>query len=170
MILSAFARAPRRRAGTALFCVAALLAASVAPSAQEFPASPGRGLSTPIMPLSEVRAGMRGVGKTVFTGEQIEEFQAEILGVLRNVTPRQSLIMARLSGGPLEQTGVLAGMSGSPVYVEGRLIGAVSMTFQFIKEPIAGITPIEQMLEAATAPAPAPPRRQAAAWNFVRDS
>jgi hypothetical protein len=110
------------------------------------------------MRLDEVQTGMKGVGKSVFTGSQIEEFQAEILGVLRNVAPRQSLIMARLTGGPLAQTGVLAGMSGSPVYVDGKLIGAVAMTFQFIKDPIAGITPIEQMLQASepltSAPAP----------------
>ncbi|MBI2819268.1 MAG: hypothetical protein HYX73_04745 [Acidobacteria bacterium] len=125
-------------------------------------------ISTPIMPLSEVQTGMKAVGKSVFTGDRIEEFQAEILGVLRNVAPRQSLIMARLSGGPLEQTGVLAGMSGSPVYVDGRLIGAVAMTFQFIKEPIAGITPIEQMIvdfEEPTVPASG----EQLAWQFSRD-
>ena len=114
---------------------------------------------------------MKAVGKTVFTGDLIEEFQAEILGVLRNVTPRQSLIMARLSGGPLDQTGVLAGMSGSPVYIDGRLIGAVAMTFQFIKDPIAGITPIEQMI-AASEDLSDPPTGSAEqlAWQFAPDT
>lgn len=72
-------------------------------------------------PLQDIRPGMRGTGKTVFAGDRIEDFQVEILGVLENVGPKQSLILARLSGGPLAETGVLAGMSGSPVYIEGRL-------------------------------------------------
>jgi hypothetical protein len=89
---------------------------------------------------------MRGVGKTIFQGNRIEEFQAEVLGVLENAGPRQSIILARLSGGPLEKSGVLQGMSGSPVYVNGRLMGAVALSFAFSKEPIAGIRPIEEML------------------------
>jgi SpoIVB peptidase S55 len=99
-----------------------------------------------IFPLREVQAGQRGVGKTVFSGNKIEEFQVEILGVLENVGPRQSVILARLSGGPLEKTGVMQGMSGSPVYINGRLVGAVALAFNFSKEPIAGIRPIEEML------------------------
>ncbi len=99
-----------------------------------------------IFPLREVRAGQRGIGKTVFSGSTIEEFQVEILGVLENVGPRQSVILARLSGGPLEKTGVMQGMSGSPVYINGRLVGAVALAFNFAKEPIAGIRPIEEML------------------------
>src|SRR6202051_2895435 len=100
---------------------------------------------------------MRGTGKTVFSGNQIDEFQVEILGVLENIGPKESLIIARLSGGPLEHTGVMQGMSGSPVYIDGKLIGAVAMAFPFSKDPIAGIRPIEEMLKvndkgAATAP------------------
>jgi hypothetical protein len=101
---------------------------------------------TAIFPLREVHAGLRGIGKTVFSGSKIEEFQVEILGVLENVGPRQSVILARLSGGPLEKTGVMQGMSGSPVYIDGRLVGAVALAFNFAKEPIAGIRPIEEML------------------------
>jgi hypothetical protein len=99
-----------------------------------------------IFPLREVHAGLHGIGKTVFSGSKIEEFQVEILGVLENVGPRQSVILARLSGGPLEKTGVMQGMSGSPVYINGRLVGAVALAFNFAKEPIAGIRPIEEML------------------------
>ncbi len=106
-----------------------------------------------ILPLDEVRAGQQGVGRTVFQGDRVEEFQAEILGVLDNVGPKQSLILARLSGGPLERTGVMAGMSGSPVYVGGKLIGAVAFSFPFTTEPLCGIRPIEDMLAEAT-PAP----------------
>ena len=97
-------------------------------------------------PLRDIRAGMHGVGRTVFQGNRVEEFQVEILGVLENVAPKQSIILARLSGGPLERVGVLQGMSGSPVYIDGRLAGAVALGFPFSKEPIAGIQPIEQMV------------------------
>src|SRR5436309_2928865 len=110
-------------------------------------------------PLDQVRAGLKGVGRTVFEGDRIDEFQVEILGVLKNaVAPKQDLILARLSGGPLEKTGVIAGMSGSPVYIEGKLVGAVARAFPFAKEAITGITPIEQMVqvvpEAVRASAP----------------
>ncbi len=108
---------------------------------------------TPIFPLREIRAGQRGIGKTVFSGNKIEEFQVEILGVLENLGPKQSVILARLSGGPLEKTGVMQGMSGSPVYIGGRLVGAVALAFSFAKEPIAGIRPIEEMLAVSGQPA-----------------
>ena len=99
---------------------------------------------------------MVGIGRTVFEGDRLDEFKVHILGVLRNVIgPRRNLILARLEGGPLANTGVIAGMSGSPVYIDGRLVGAVSYSLgQFSKEPIAGITPIDEMIEAATLPAP----------------
>jgi hypothetical protein len=106
------------------------------------------------MSIDEVRPGMTGVGRTVFEGDAIEEFKVEILGVLKNVMgPSRNLILARLDGGPLATTGVIAGMSGSPVYIDGRLVGAVSYSLgAFSKEPIAGITPIDEMLEAAARP------------------
>jgi hypothetical protein len=107
---------------------------------------------TPIFPLREIRAGQRGIGKTVFSGNKIEEFQVEILGVLENLGPKQSVILARLSGGPLAKTGVMQGMSGSPVYIDGRLVGAVALAFSFATEPIAGIRPIEEMLAVVGQP------------------
>jgi hypothetical protein len=108
----------------------------------------------PILPLAEVRPGMEGEGRTVFQGATIESFGVRILGVLENaVGPRQSLVLARLAGGPLERTGVIAGMSGSPVFVNGRLLGAIAYAFPFGKEPIAGITPIADMIAATAAPA-----------------
>jgi hypothetical protein len=105
---------------------------------------------TSIISVDEVRPGMVGVGRTVFEGSTIEEFKVHILGVLKNVVgPRRSLVLARLEGGPLEKTGVIAGMSGSPVYIDGRMLGAVSYALgQFSKEPIAGITPIGEMTDA----------------------
>ena len=86
---------------------------------------------TPIFPLRDIQAGQHGIGKTVFSGSKIEEFQVEILGVLENLGPKQSIILARLSGGPLDRTGVMQGMSGSPVYIDGRLVGAVALAFNF---------------------------------------
>ncbi|MBE7543361.1 MAG: hypothetical protein HS123_13440 [Solibacteraceae bacterium] len=114
---------------------------------------------TPILPLRDVRPGMIATGRTVFEGARIDDFRAEILGVLENIGPRQSIILARLSGGPIEKTGVIQGMSGTPVYFEGTLLGAVALSFPFSKEPIAGIRPIEEMLLAASTPA-APPRAE----------
>src|SRR3954449_5806622 len=106
-------------------------------------------------PVDELRPGMIGVGRTVFTGDKLEDFKVEILGVLRNsIGPRRDLILAKLEGGPLAKTGVIAGMSGSPVYIDGRLVGAVSYSLgQFATEPIAGITPIAEMVDATSLPA-----------------
>src|SRR5918994_5662463 len=103
------------------------------------------------MSVDEIRPGMMGTGRTVFKGDRPEEFKVEFIGVLRNVLgPSRNLILARLEGGPLASTGVIAGMSGSPVYVDGRIVGAVSYSLgAFSKEPIAGITPIDEMTEAA---------------------
>jgi len=112
--------------------------------------------ATPFMPVSEVKPGMVGVGRTVFLGTERETFQVHILGVLRNVLgPRRDLILARLEGGPLAETGVIEGMSGSPVYIDGRLVGAVSYALgAFPKVPIAGITPIAEMTEAVETAGP----------------
>src|SRR6478752_6432030 len=106
--------------------------------------------ATSQMGINEIRPGMVGVGRTVFDGTHVEEFKANILGVLENVIgTHRNLILARLEGGPLANTGVIAGMSGSPVYIDGRLIGAVSYALgAFSKEPIAGITPIAEMTDA----------------------
>jgi hypothetical protein len=105
-----------------------------------------------IMPLRDIHAGMKGVGKTVFQGDKVEDFEVDILGVLPNTSPKESLILGRLSGGPLEHTGVMQGMSGSPVYIDGKLIGAVALAFPYAKDPIAGIRPIEEMLKVDSAP------------------
>ena len=114
-----------------------------------------------IFPLKDVRAGQKGVGRTVFAGSKVEEFQVEVLGVLENIGPRQSVILARLSGGPLAETGVMQGMSGSPVYIDGRLAGAVALGFPQSKEAIAGIRPIEEMLRTdPAARAAASPRQK----------
>jgi hypothetical protein len=120
-----------------------------------------------LFPLKEVKPGMRGTGRTVFNGNKVEDFEVEILGVLDNIGPKESLILARLSGGPLEHTGVMQGMSGSPVYINGRLVGAVAMAFPFAKDPIAGIRPIEAMMRTSTSGSAisSPPAAPALAWN-----
>lgn len=112
-------------------------------------------------PLKDVRPGLHGTGRTVFSSNRIDEFQVEILGTLENLTPNQTIILARLSGGPLTETGVLQGMSGSPVYIDGKLLGAIALGFPFSKEPIAGIQPIESMISDAIPPAPSPAERSA---------
>ena len=101
-----------------------------------------------VFPLSEVKRGLRGVAYTVFEGVNPEPMDVEILGVLKDALgPGQDMILARLHGAKPEYTGVVAGMSGSPVYIDGRLVGALSYRIgQFSKDPIAGITPIEYML------------------------
>jgi hypothetical protein len=95
--------------------------------------------------VEEVRAGMKGQGRTVMKGTKVENFQAEVLGVLKNTSPGRDMVLCRLSGLGLEKTGVIAGMSGSPVYLEGKLLGAVAYAWAYGKEPIAGVTPFSQM-------------------------
>lgn len=101
------------------------------------------------MPLSQVKTGMTGVAYTVFQGKKPEPMDVEVLGVLRNMTgPKGDVILVRLHGQKPEFTGVVAGMSGSPVYIDGKLVGAIAYRIgEFSKEPIAGVTPIEKMLE-----------------------
>ena len=99
-------------------------------------------------PLSELKEGLRGTARTVFRGSEAEEFSVEILGIVPGaIGPKQDMIIGRLSGGGADRTSVFAGMSGSPVYVNGKLLGAISYSFPFSKEPICGITPIEQMIQ-----------------------
>ena len=99
------------------------------------------------LPVSEVREGMRGKARTVFRGSEPEEFDVEILGVVPGaIGPKQDLIVGRIGGGNADRTAVFAGMSGSPVYVDGRLVGAISYSFPFSKGAKCGITPIEQMI------------------------
>jgi len=101
------------------------------------------------MPVSEIKPGMKGIAKTVFSGTVPEDMGFDVLGVLRNANgPKSDIILVRLTGTKPEFTGVVAGMSGSPAYIDGKLIGALAFRIGvFSKEPIAGITPIHDMLE-----------------------
>jgi len=98
-----------------------------------------------VFPIESLKPGMKGIGRTVFANQKLETFDVEIIGALENSAPRQTMVMARLTGGPLANTGVIAGMSGSPVYIDGKLLGAVAFGFGFSKEAIAGITPYSEM-------------------------
>jgi hypothetical protein len=103
---------------------------------------------TEFFKIEELQPGMKGIGKTCFHGAKPEEFQVEILGVLRGVNPGASAVLAKFSGGLLDKIGIFEGMSGSPVYIDGKLLGAVAFSYSFAKEAIGGITPITQMVEA----------------------
>jgi hypothetical protein len=105
--------------------------------------------STQTIPLSKIHTGMRGVAYTVFEGTKPEPMDVEVLGILKNANgPKGDIILVRLGGKKAEYTGVVAGMSGSPVYFDGKLAGALAFRIgEFSKEPIAGVTPIDEMLE-----------------------
>lgn len=116
-----------------------------------------RAQSTETLPLDQVQPGMQGYAYTIFAGDQVEKFDLEVLGVLDNfLGPKQSIILVQLKGPKVEHTGVVAGMSGSPVYLDGKLAGALSLKLGiFNKEAIAGVTPIQDVLNATSQPAPA---------------
>jgi hypothetical protein len=99
------------------------------------------------MDTDEIKPGMKGYGRTVFSGKQIESFDVEVLGVLKNWEAGNDMILIKMTGGPLEKTGIIAGMSGSPVYIDDKLIGAVSHGWSYSKDAIAGVTPIRAMMD-----------------------
>jgi hypothetical protein len=126
-----------------VYCFFTLLAFA----AQEPASQPPK--TTPTIPVSQIHTGMRGVAYTVFQGTKPEPMDVEVLGVLKNMNgPKGDIILVRLHGAKAEYTGVVAGMSGSPVYFDGKLAGALAFRIgEFSKEPIAGVTPIADMLE-----------------------
>jgi hypothetical protein len=146
------------------FVLAALFVSFLAPAV--FSADPE------IFPLSQVQPGMKGEAYTIFAGDQIEKFDLVVIGVMPNfLAPKESIILVQLLGAKVEHTGVVAGMSGSPVYIDGKLAGALSLKLgQFSKEPLAGVTPIENILSlpkglpgairAETAPVSSAPSEQ----------
>ena len=130
-----------------LFALAVFTLGSIAT-----PALRAAGDQPPILPLDQVKPGMKGVAYTIFAGDTIEPFDLEVIGILPNLMgPKQSIILVQLHGDKAEHTGVVAGMSGSPVYIDGKLVGALSLKFGvFVKEPLAGVTPIEDILSIPT--------------------
>ena len=136
----------------ASFVAVACLSVSSFAFAQTGSAQAGAALETEtpqIITVNQIHAGMRGVAYTVFQGVKPEAMEVEVLGVLHNVNgPKGDIILVRLHGQKVEYTGVVAGMSGSPVYLDGKLAGALAFRIgEFSKEPIAGVTPIADMLE-----------------------
>ena len=127
----------------AFLILVSLLLSAVTGFASDLP------IKAKIMPLDQIHAGMRGVAYTVFQGTTPESMGVEVLGVLKDVNgPKGDVILVRLHGSKVEYTGVVAGMSGSPVYIDGKLVGALAFRIgEFSKEPIAGVTPIQEMLE-----------------------
>src|SRR5512135_2321174 len=97
--------------------------------------------------INDIRPGMKGTGRTVMLGTKLEEFGAEVLGVMKGVSPGRDMVLCRLTGCNLEHAGIIQGMSGSPIYINGKLLGAVAYAWEFAKDPIAGITPFQQMVQ-----------------------
>jgi len=102
-----------------------------------------------IMRLSEIKPDMTGEGKTIFKGSKIETFQFKVLGILENFAPSKNLIFVEMESPQLAESGVIQGMSGSPLYINNKVIGAVAYSFSFSKKPIAGVTPIEDIIQVA---------------------
>ena len=146
----AFARRPRagsfRRALTVL--LAALALACLGTTLSDVPIAIGqlRGAGADVMDVSEVRPGMRGYGLTVFRGTQPERFEVEVIDVLHSFRPDQDLILVRTIHPILEEAPTVGGMSGSPIYLEGRLVGAYAYGWPYGRQPVAGVTPIRNML------------------------
>ena len=97
--------------------------------------------------VDAIRPGMKGKGQTVMVGTRLEEFGAEVLGVMKGVSPGRDMVLCRLDGCKLEHSGIIQGMSGSPIYIDGKLLGAVAFAWEFAKDPIAGVTPFQQMVQ-----------------------
>ena len=134
------ARKCAKLALAALAISAGLLASSTEAQSNEF------------LPLDQVKPGMQGYAYTIFAGDQVEKFDLEVLGVIPNfLGPKQSIILVQLKGQKVERTGVVAGMSGSPVYLDGKLAGALSLKLgTFTKDPIAGVTPIADVISGGS--------------------
>ena len=142
--------------------VAGLLAALTGVSTLIAPLT-GSAAGPPTLAPEQLRPGDRAVVRTVFRGDSVEEFPAEIVGVLSGGRAEGQTIIARATSERLRQLGVAQGMSGSPVYVDDRLIGALTSSWPFEREPLFGITPIREMLRlleqpgsSATGPATGP--------------
>ncbi|MEY3012913.1 MAG: hypothetical protein RIT45_1648 [Pseudomonadota bacterium] len=151
---------PRRRRSLLALVLAALcllpLSAQAAKRAKKAP---------PMLGSRDLRPGMKGYGLTVVRGQKIERFEIEVIGVLHNKLPDQDMILVRCAGLGLEHSGVVAGMSGSPVYVTDPkrgdlMIGAIAYAFPFNKDPIAGVTPIADMLPELDRPLRKVPENQ----------
>ena len=118
-----------------------LLAALLARPAQASPPA------TATISIDEIKPGMTGYGLTVFRGFKVERFSVKVIDVLRNFMPNQDIFLVHVDHPVLKRTGVIGGMSGSPIYLEGKLAGALAYGWRFSRDPVAGITPIADMLK-----------------------
>jgi len=172
---STSARAPAQRlpavAGGALVVLLAVVACGVSWAALGAQADTTEQLPA-IMTTAEVRTGMRGYGLTTFEGAHVQRFDVEVLGVARGWSPKGNVVLVRMSGPVVDESGTVAGMSGSPIYINDKLLGAVAYGFPYCKIPLAGITPIEEMLVAGEIDKQAAPSdsgaQKAAAWRHLR--
>src|SRR5688572_4352863 len=137
---------------------ALIVAAALLGLALGFPATlaraDGKAVRPDVMGVSELKRGMKGHGLTVFEGTKPERFDVEIIDVLTNFRPRQELILIKTKHPRLEVAKVVAGMSGSPIYIDGKMIGAYAYGWSFGAEPVAGVTPIRNMLDELALPLP----------------
>src|SRR5215472_654986 len=156
--VSTFVKLSARGVVTASLCLSGLLAVGVSAAATPTKApAPPEVKPGEILPIEKIAPGMKGYGfSDLGDGHGIQRFDVEVLGLLKRYAPRQDLILARVSGAGLENSGIIAGMSGSPIYIEGKLVGALAYGWPFSKDAICGITPIQSMLDIRHAPA-APP-------------
>ncbi|HEV2862910.1 MAG TPA: hypothetical protein VGX48_17975 [Pyrinomonadaceae bacterium] len=135
-----------KRALVALLTLVFALGVTAAAQTPAGKAAPSQKVT--FFPLEDIRPGQKGTARTVFSGSDTQDFGVEVLGVLNGFpSPRHSVVIAKLSGSNVDRTSVFAGMSGSPVFIDGKLVGAIAYAFPFSKEPIAGITPIKEMID-----------------------
>jgi len=134
-----------RHAPRTVFNVQSFL--SLALTLVAFTAWGGEPSPTTYWKVDDIKPGMKGTGRTVMVGTKLEEFGAEVLGVMKGVSPGRDMVLCRLTGCNLEHAGIIQGMSGSPIYIDGKLLGAVAFAWEFAKDPIAGVTPFSQMVE-----------------------
>jgi len=138
-----------------LFALASVIGVAAAlPNAYPYATAAAPQGRSDILPLSQVRPGMKGYGLTVFEGTQPERFEVEVIGIQKGFLPRQDLILVKTRHPRLEVARVVAGMSGSPIYLEGKMIGAYAYGWTFPRESVAGVTPIENMLADLDRPVP----------------
>lgn len=140
---------------TILFPLAAALGLALAlPSLVLDAQADGRAERTDILPVSQIKKGMKGYGLTVFEGTKPERFDVEVIDVLNNFRPRQELILVKTTHPRLEVAKIVGGMSGSPIYLQGKMVGAYAYGWSFGVEPVAGVTPIRSMLDDLERPLP----------------
>ena len=152
--MSPLARAARP---TAFVLVAGLLVGVSAPGGRIAPGPPtARAAAVPTLGLDDIHPGQRAVGRTVFAGNTIEEFELEIVGIVPGSRTQGAMILARATGPRMAHDGIAAGMSGSPIYVDGKLIGALAFGWAFSRDPLCGIQPIADMLAVMETPDRAP--------------